>query len=415
MNTAPAYKVNQEYSGQRNLIVPTRMYSRNTLLNAMHIKSDKYLGVNLDRYALTFHSDKTAEKGNPDHEIAFNKIKSLEADVTKADSGKYYLKVHTDEGDLKFKFKNARDFHGIVEALRNTIHNDKPFFEPTDNYKKSVNVKSDIKRSTSPVSSDEEREFTALNEPTVKDIKREYDNKADAALNNYEARKHADKHQFDNFDNQKKREKDMVKDNFNERKEAIDDIKKDQIGLTKDNYEANKDLIESDKYRDDLDKKANRDLYKHNKEDIKNDYDLRRDNISTEYKANKDFDKDAAKQNYKVEKEAAKDIKSNDLAYNRDTYKTNKDAIKETKEVDKEHRELNKDINRDSRDAAKDNIKADARDAKDNLKDDYKQYKHGNEYERDIAKTNMKADIKDAKHDLKDDIHGAKDTRDARY
>lgn len=418
MSTTSAYKVKQDYSGQRNVLVPTRMYSRNSLLNAMHIKTNKYLGVNLEKYALTFHKDKTTISADPEHEIAFNKIKSMEADVTKADSGKYYLKVHTDEGDLKFKFNNAKDFHNVVEALRNTIHNDKPFYDATDSYKQSVNAKpsaTNLKRTNSEISSDEEHDYNDLAAHKKKAAKQDFEEDKNLAKDKFEVKKSHQVDQFESLDEQKKRENKMLDSDFNNRKDAIDDVKKDQIDLTNDQYHSNKEMIESNKYRADLDQQANKDLFKHNKEIVKNDYDLKREHASAEYKANKSVDKDLAKDQYKHEKHAAKDIKGADLSLNKDVYKMNKDAIKQHKHIDEDRNDFHHDKNKKDTEFVKKNIKADAKDAKQDLKADYKVYKHGNEFEKDVAKSNMKADVKDAKLDMKDDIKASKQQRDTRY
>jgi hypothetical protein len=407
MVTTATYKVKQDYSGKRNILVPTRMYSRNSLLNSMHIKTDKYLGVNLDKYALTFHKDKTMIAADPEHEIAFSKIKSMEADVTKADSGKYYLKVHTDEGDLKFKFNNARDFHSVVEALRNTIHNDKPFYDATDSYKQSINAKpnaSNLKRSNSEISSDEEQDFKDLDAHKKKAANQDFEEDKILAKEKFEAKKSHRVDQFESLDEQKKRENKMLDNDFNNRNDVIDDDKKDQINLQKGQYHSNKEMIESNKYRADLDQQANKELFKRNKEIVRNEYDLKKEHAK----------KHCAKDQYEHEKQAARDIEQADLSLNKDIYRMNKDCIKQHKHIDEGESDLHHDKNKKDTEFAKENIKADAKDAKQDLKAHYKVSKDGIEFEKDNAKNNMKADVKDAKLDMKDDIEASKQLRDAR-
>jgi hypothetical protein len=368
MNTAQSYKVNQDYSGQRNVLVPTRMYSRNTLLNAMHIKSDKYLGINLDRYVMTFHSDKTCAKGDPGNEVAFSKIKSLEADVTKADSGKYYLKVHTDEGDLSFKFKNARDFHTVVEALRNTIHNDKPFYDATESYRNSVNVKPhniDRSRSNSSVSSDNRDEYKAV-----------------------------DGHKA---------------------KKEINANRKGYLEANKECFKANKDVIEDNKFDACRAKDVNKDMYRANNDMIKNEYDIRRENAKAEYTYNKEINKDAAKRELSIEKEGAKDIREAQISHNKVMYKEHKEGIKVRKDIDKEVRENLHENNKQAKEFAEENIKDDAEYHKKELKSDIKNYKLASGLDEDIAKNNINADVYNAKDNMRNDLQTANDIRKARY
>ena len=77
-----AYRLNQEYKGSKNVCVSTRMYSCNKLLSALHIKSKRWLCVNLERYVMTFHHDSDSTNHKPENEIAFSKIRSIDADVT---------------------------------------------------------------------------------------------------------------------------------------------------------------------------------------------------------------------------------------------------------------------------------------------------------------------------------------------
>jgi len=272
MNTSSTYKVNTDYQGQKSILVSTRMYSRNTLLNALHIKNDKYLGVNLDRYCMTFHSNKDPTNKNPEHEIAFSHIKSLEADVTQADRGKFYLKVLTDQGDLKFKFRNARDFHQVVEALRNTIHNDKPFYNASDSYRiesqkyynTPIIARRDFDREV--ISSDEERGYNALADPD-----REARVRKAQAASHFSLRKDNLQQTYGALDDQKKREDDFTQARYDINSDISRDIRKDQLEREKSAYNTSKDL------------------FKANKDTIKEEYKTQPDGIQdakTEYKLN---------------------------------------------------------------------------------------------------------------------------------
>jgi hypothetical protein len=110
------------------------MYSRNSLLGAIGIKSTRYLSVDLDRQLFTFPKDRNEHQ--KEDEIPFSKITNIETDISEATDHNYYLKVHTVEGELKFKFKNAADFHQVTDALSNVTHNSKAFFQPNDDYKR---------------------------------------------------------------------------------------------------------------------------------------------------------------------------------------------------------------------------------------------------------------------------------------
>lgn len=409
-----SYKVNADYKGQRNILVPTRMYSRNALLNAIHIKSDKYLGVNLDRYALTFHSDKDSSNKNPEHEIAFSHIKSLEADVTKADSGKYYLKVHTDEGDLKFKFNNARDFHNIVEALRNTIHNDKPFYNASESYNSEAKKFSDrpmVERKdklNDSISSDDMKDYQNVDKKNM-NIGR------DAAQGSYIANKDAINSNSNNLGDNRRADADFDKNRFDAAKDFNRDMKKDNLDLQKDNYRMNRDVIADNRYDAGLDKNLNKDQFKANKDNIKNEFKAQKDIIDQDYKEEKGFDKDLAKDRYKSNKDSIKDQREVNLAYNKDQFKENKDNIKISEKADKNRVDYAQDRNEAEYDYAKKNIKSDAERAKDNFKADQDLYKDGDKVDKEIAKNQMKGDFREGKADLKSDVRDAKDIKDRRY
>ncbi len=159
------YNVDPAYQGSRNVCVPTRMYSKNLMLKALHVKSKRYLCVNMDLGRVTFHKTCNPADRDPKDEIPFNLIKAVDADVTNALKGKFYLYFITDGLDLKFKFKNAHDFMNVVEALRCCIYDHRPVYAVKANYttyvqtynaNPSAYTNPDLNRS---ISSDDARDY----------------------------------------------------------------------------------------------------------------------------------------------------------------------------------------------------------------------------------------------------------------
>lgn len=130
--------VSPDYKGNRSIVVPCNMYSKKKLLSALHVKSSRWFGVNLDRYVISFH--KHRGETDPNDEIHFSQVRSVDADLSKSDSDKYYLSIQTDQEQYRFKFKNIRDFHAVVEALRHTLHNNQPFYVTKDDFVKLANL-----------------------------------------------------------------------------------------------------------------------------------------------------------------------------------------------------------------------------------------------------------------------------------
>jgi hypothetical protein len=164
MNTAQSYKVNQDYSGQRNVLVPTRMYSRNTLLNAMHIKSKRYLGVDNDRCVLTFYPERMPNHFDAQYEMPFTLITNCTTDLSKADLHKYYLNISSKQGMLQFKFTYFYDINIIVQAIRNIKHMDRKFYTENAEYDRVHGIyqgtANQVTRDRSDsVSSDDQKEF----------------------------------------------------------------------------------------------------------------------------------------------------------------------------------------------------------------------------------------------------------------
>lgn len=345
-----AYRVSDQYKGERSLMVPAKMYSRNAFLGALHVKSNKFVGVDLNRYVLTFASSKD-EKVDKDHQIPFNHIKSLESDVSKADAGKYYLTVHADEGDLKFKFEDARDFHNLVEALRHTVYQDRPFIDADA---KTTAANLDKERRADILSSDEEREHQARLPVDAR-----------AAPVEQQARQTlTGTPGFDaGFD------KDLNKDLYKSNKDQIKDDFRDQERRIDQEYKVNKEI----------DKDAAKDKYRADLEQLKDQRDI-----------NLAYNKDQYKVNKEQIKEAEKFGKDQEDVANR-----------ARREAGYEY--------------AKDSVRSDLNQAKGNLKADYQLYKGGTNAEKEIAKENMKQDISAGKDAVKSDLRTAKDIKDGRY
>lgn len=132
------YNTHQDFKGERSVLVPVSMYSRNKLFKLMHLKESKWLGVNLNRFVLTFHDSRDPTNFNTKEEVPFCHITGMKADLTEADKQKYYLTVSTNEEDLKFKFNNSRDFHAVVDCMRHTLEDGRPIFTTDEGYDETV-------------------------------------------------------------------------------------------------------------------------------------------------------------------------------------------------------------------------------------------------------------------------------------
>lgn len=264
------YAVSSSYTGPRVFQVPVRMYSRNSLFGAMGIKSKRYLSVDLDRNMFTFHKSRDPKDNkDKDHEIAFNKLTNVETDVSKASAHKYYMTVNTAEGDLKFKFKNAQDFHQVGDALANVTQSGKALHKTSDQYKKfnndySTNKATNIapgttgttgttgqttttgynattrSRSASSVSSDSDKEYK------YEDESRDKVKKANKDSKEWTEEERKDK---------EKNAKDAQKDYQNIAEKDIKDSKKDAKDWNKDQEKAAKhDIDNKEKYGKDQQK-----------------------------------------------------------------------------------------------------------------------------------------------------------------
>ena len=132
------FNVSAEYKGNRTIVVPCNMYSKKKLLSALHVQSSRWFGIDLDKYVISFH--KHRGETDPSDEVHFSQIRSVDADLSKSDSDKYYLSIQTDQEQYRFKFKNIRDFHAVVEALRHTLHNNQPLYVTRDDFVKLANL-----------------------------------------------------------------------------------------------------------------------------------------------------------------------------------------------------------------------------------------------------------------------------------
>ncbi len=310
--TNTAYSVNQTYTGPRNISVPTRMYSKNKMLSALHMKSKRVLCVNMDMALLTFHPDKDSADRDVKDEVPFSRIKSIDADVTSASKGKYYLTVITDECDLKFKFKDAKDFHSVVDALRNCLHNDKPVYTASSGYNSlSQNY------ATNPTAYDTHR---------GDDHDISSDDAHDYAYHN--------------------KERDMVKNTRQAQTNAAEDVHHVNKELIKDDYKGNRDNINT--YADNS-KDALKDDYKADKRSLDNQYDAQKDYMKNTGATS--AQKDALKDDYKAEK------KNLDHQYD-----AQKDYIKGSEKIahdaNKANYEATKDGINQQYDATKNNIDA---------------------------------------------------------
>ena len=97
---------------------PVRMYSRNTILSALHIKSNRYLGIDPHRQMITFHPHKNPQGGDGKNELPWKDIVGIDTDTRGDLQGKYYLTIHAKTGDMKFKMLNAHDYYTLMEGLQ---------------------------------------------------------------------------------------------------------------------------------------------------------------------------------------------------------------------------------------------------------------------------------------------------------
>lgn len=175
MQSNSSFNVVPDYKGSRHIVVPVKMYSKKSILKALHVKSKRWLGIDLDRYILSFH--KTRGDVDPSEEVHFSRIRSVDADMSKSDMNKYYLSVLTDNHQYSFKFKNVRDFYNVVEALRHTLHNNQPVFVTREDFVKLASLhqntimhtQSNLHQDTAhiDISSDDEADFDRRHANTV--------------------------------------------------------------------------------------------------------------------------------------------------------------------------------------------------------------------------------------------------------
>ena len=110
---------------KQNIIVRGRMYSKNKLLHALHIKSERWLVVDVERKCFTFHTDKEGVDAKSDAEVPFSKIIKVHGVIQEGVfDNDYYIHITTAEGDLDFKLKAKQDFQNVYSVLKSEL-NDK--------------------------------------------------------------------------------------------------------------------------------------------------------------------------------------------------------------------------------------------------------------------------------------------------
>lgn len=372
------YNLHEDFKGDHSVLVPVRMYSRIKLLQFMHLKDNKWLGVNLNRYVLTFHGTKDPTNFNPKEEVPFSHIKGLKADVAQADKQKFYLTVITDEEDYKFKFNNSRDFHAVVDCLRNTLDNGKPMMTTDEGYDETVRRIQNMtghQRSGS-VSSDDVDEFRSGEE--LKDYRKDMlklDQKEDCTL---------------------KREDEMV---------FIDDSKKGKADPSA-GIIAEQHLTASEE-KDQLEFE-----FKQNKDQINNEYEKQMSLAKAAFEFNKhEIDKEVAKSTYDHAVRQAKVLRDARLEGNREVYEA---AMADIKAHERTEKDAQKELNKEAVHFGVEKIKEDVHNLKSNLKNDYHLYKDGTEVDKEVAKKSAKVHFQESKDGVKSHIKEANEIRNAR-
>lgn len=146
------------------------------------------------------------------------------------------MEVHTDEKTLKFKFKSARDFHSVVDALRNTIHNDKPFYTTQPGYDSTAQnfTTANAKVSdNSSISSDDAKDYNLENQERDR-VKRAKQNVSDKYNGDRALMKEDYKDNRDNINHNYEVNRDQIRHNSG--------AEKDQI---KHEYKAAKDSLDN--------------------------------------------------------------------------------------------------------------------------------------------------------------------------
>lgn len=373
------------------------------------MSSAKFLGVDLDRHLLTFHS--TRDSHDPAHEVPLNRVKGVETDLSSENSGKYYLIVHVDNGDLKFKFRNPKDFHAIVEALRNCLVNGQPIYRAEAHYTAKIGSLlqrvTGIQRSGS-VSSDEE----AAKKKAESKIKKDQ-LEAEAKIKAHEA-----KAEYGAYDDVKKRELEANNDKLKDLKSYNKDLKEDALQLERNKLEARYKNLERNVYDATLERDLAKNEYEANKARINQEFLKSMEGIERELEANKDLDKTSSEERYKLEAKVAKDTRDHRLAENEEIYRAKRDQITHEENIQKHRIELEKSKAKDEYECARNAIKKDYDAAQMSLNQDYKVYKGVNQEERDQKKEQMveklAEEAKHAKDDIKSCINQTTNTRETR-
>ena len=405
MNTDQSYKVNQDYSGQRNVLVPTRMYSRNTLLNAMHIKSKRYLGVDNDRCVLTFYPERMPNHFDAQYEMPFTLITNCTSDLSKADLHKYYLNISSKQGMLQFKFTYFYDINIIVQAIRNIKHMDRKFYTENAEYDRVHGIyqgtANQVTRDRSDsVSSDDQKEFKDVDKDEHHKREKSHSNEHHKVLGVHHKREksrsisrdHKDKHEHH------KREKSHSNDKHEYHKLQLVHRRQESRSISRSSAASSYNSSLSSSEIDDQRKSDAKHDYKKSKTETKKEYKEKKEYIKdhhAEIKKQKSQESDEVDKHYGKRLAHVTKEKKYEKDEAKDEFKVKKDAIEETRY----RADLDKTVNKNAYKTEKERI--------------------NNEYKMRIAEAKInykfekKPDIDLAKRHYNHERHAAKHQRDS--
>ena len=128
---ASNYTINSQYTGDNLVTAPTKIYSG--FAKVLGISKNRFITVDLDKH-IVYTVEEKGQKIDEKEQFAFKDIKQVEVDISKADSNKFYLFIHTNDGKHKYKFNSASNFTSIVEALRGVEYDGKPMVSINQDY-----------------------------------------------------------------------------------------------------------------------------------------------------------------------------------------------------------------------------------------------------------------------------------------
>ena len=175
---ASNYTINSQYTGDKLVTAPTKIYSG--FAKVLGISKSRFITVDLDKH-IVYTVEEKGKKVDEKEQIAFKDIKQVEVDISKADSDKFYLFIHTNDGKHKYKFNGASNFTSIVEALRGVENDGKPMVTINQDYHNLKGVAKDhpSNKRGDVISSDEEDD-KHIHAKDNKDVK---SNKGDTKYN----------------------------------------------------------------------------------------------------------------------------------------------------------------------------------------------------------------------------------------